>query len=553
MNLAPGSGFSTFIESDAGVETASGGSLTPVALIAALAAIGIYVGATESQNIENAITHWKQTHQGQAPTSSQVTLTDSTGKSVTLAQVANASLTSYKNPAVLPHPTGEVKLPGVLAQPLNNAPPTSKEGMDIIENPVPTILEHPTTKPIENKEGMDIVNNPIQPVLKSTATAGGELTGTQAVGKTLTPGQLQALWDIGEGNDAKGMGIRPAYYSSSSLEQLDQIILKAYYAGAITQEELQEYERAKEKYLKAKAKSDTAVGSATNSVQIPKSISKGQFIAAVSAATIAAIATQNATKAQQATAIKQAIYISTGVESQTAVQIITQTAQQIATQQAVKAGLQTQTQQAIKEATQSKTAEQEGIHEQEQTQEQEQTKAQSMEQAVSTQTATATEEATNESEKENENEAENENETAAKLPKPKNKPTGGTAELTAKDIANATAHRAGFGWYLFVNNRWQFLKELPPGAKPVKSGKGSGYASVQTIRGKPVIAQHRMGAVTVTINRPGYQPGMRGAIAYHGNGAGPVRPHMDMKRQGKVINIKGVGLTRLVPHGRVVR
>jgi hypothetical protein len=34
---------------------------------------------------------------------------------------------------------------------------------------------------------------------------------------------------------------------------------------------------------------------------------------------------------------------------------------------------------------------------------------------------------------------------------------------------------------------------------------------------------------------------------------GTPKPHMDMKRQGKVINIKGVGLARNIPKGRVSR
>ena len=79
---------------------------------------------------------------------------------------------------------------------------------------------------------------------------------------------------------------------------------------------------------------------------------------------------------------------------------------------------------------------------------------------------------------------------------------------TAEDIKNATTWKAGFGWWLrFSNGVYRFYKKLPPGAQGVEPGKGSGYASVQTISGKPVVDQHRMGAVTVTINRPGKKPG----------------------------------------------
>ena len=199
VNLAPGSGFSTFIESDAGVETASGGSLTPVALIAALAAIGIYVGATESQNIENAVTHWKQTHQGQAPTSSQVTLADTGGKSVTLQQVVNMSQNAIKPPSILAHPVNEVKTPSILQNPANTIktpsvlehPTNSVKTPSILEHPTnavktPSILEHPTNN----------VNLPS--ILQATATASQILADTAAVGKTLSPSQLDHLWGLTE-------------------------------------------------------------------------------------------------------------------------------------------------------------------------------------------------------------------------------------------------------------------------------------------------------------------------------------------------------------------
>jgi len=34
---------------------------------------------------------------------------------------------------------------------------------------------------------------------------------------------------------------------------------------------------------------------------------------------------------------------------------------------------------------------------------------------------------------------------------------------------------------------------------------------------------------------------------------GTTKPHMDMKREGKIIHIKGVGLARNVPRGRINR
>jgi hypothetical protein len=125
---------------------------------------------------------------------------------------------------------------------------------------------------------------------------------------------------------------------------------------------------------------------------------------------------------------------------------------------------------------------------------------------------------------------------------------------TAEDIKNATTWKAGFGWWLrFSNGVYRFYKKLPTGAQGVEPGKGSGYASVQTISGKPVVDQHRMGAVTVTINRPGKKPGAPGAISYHPTGQG--RPGLSMTRQGAMVHIKGIGLAnaKRVPRGRIVK
>ena len=132
------------------------------------------------------------------------------------------------------------------------------------------------------------------------------------------------------------------------------------------------------------------------------------------------------------------------------------------------------------------------------------------------------------------------------------KPAGQTGELTDEQIANAAAaHKAGFGWWYFVTGLgWRFSIKPPPGAKAVKDGKGSGYASVQTIKGKPVVSMHRMGAVNVTINRPTKQPGARGAISYRAAGTG--RPGLSATRLGQTIHIKGVGVARRVPRGRIL-
>jgi len=146
------------------------------------------------------------------------------------------------------------------------------------------------------------------------------------------------------------------------------------------------------------------------------------------------------------------------------------------------------------------------------------------------------------------------NTDAVILPKKGNKKQGEQAELTDEQRANAAAaHKQGFGWWYFVTGLgWRFSIKPPPGAKAVKNGKGSGYASVQTIKGKPVVSMHRMGAVTVTINRPTNQPGARGAISYRAAGGGHGRPGLSATRLGQTIHIKGVGVARRVPRGRIL-
>jgi hypothetical protein len=285
-------------------------------------------------------------------------------------------------------------------------------------------------------------------------------------------------------------------------------------------------------------------------------IAQPVYIAAVSAATLAALKAieVKASPAQTQTMIKQAIYISVGVQTQPAVKQITQTAQQIATQQAVKAGLQVQTQQAIKEATkeatQTQTADQTQTKDQTKVQEKVQTKEQTQTK-VATQEATQT--ATNEATNENENEAENESENELALPKHKKKSVEEQSEPTEDMIKNATTYKAGFGWWLrFPNGQWKFYKKLPAGATAVGTGKGSGKRSVQTLQGEPIRETHKMGFETVKINLPAHQPGKAGAISYAANPKG--RPGMSMTRDGEMVHIKGVGTAnrKRMPKGRIL-
>ena len=83
------------------IEASSGGAATPIVILAVLASVGI-AAYSQRQNIENAITHYQQTHNGQVPTADQITLTDSTGNTATLAQVAHVVQSTSAPPKSIP-------------------------------------------------------------------------------------------------------------------------------------------------------------------------------------------------------------------------------------------------------------------------------------------------------------------------------------------------------------------------------------------------------------------------------------------------------------------
>lgn len=132
-----------------------------------------------------------------------------------------------------------------------------------------------------------------------------------------------------------------------------------------------------------------------------------------------------------------------------------------------------------------------------------------------------------------------------------------TGEPTPEEIANAAVVKAGMGWWLAFgtgkDTKWKFYKELPPGAKPVGKGKGSGYRSVQATQGNSLVARRHLGVVNITINRPTRQPGRKGAVSYQPSGAG--RPGLSATRHGQMLHIRGVGIANVnrPPHGRILR
>ena len=90
-------------------------------------------------------------------------------------------------------------------------------------------------------------------------------------------------------------------------------------------------------------------------------------------------------------------------------------------------------------------------------------------------------------------------------------------------------------------------KEPPPGVTSVKEGIRSAYRSVQAHMGKGIDTQFNMGVVKATVSSPSAAPGKPGAIKFT-----PRRPGLKTQREGPYIRIKGAGLTRRRPKGRMI-
>jgi hypothetical protein len=127
-------------------------------------------------------------------------------------------------------------------------------------------------------------------------------------------------------------------------------------------------------------------------------------------------------------------------------------------------------------------------------------------------------------------------------------------EWTPDDIRGSQAIKAGMGWWLRAQDgRLKFFLKLPEGVKAVGGGKGSGYRSVQTVQGKPMDADIKIGFVTAKIRTPSREPGKAGAVTYQTDTTAH-RPGMTAERNGQVLNIKGVGLKRgRLPRGRILK
>ncbi len=117
-------------------------------------------------------------------------------------------------------------------------------------------------------------------------------------------------------------------------------------------------------------------------------------------------------------------------------------------------------------------------------------------------------------------------------------------QWTKEDVENATVLKAGFGWYLkTLDGRVRFFTKLPPGAKPVTPGKGSGYRSAQTVEGEPIDTTLKVGLFTAHLDRPGREPGKVGAVHYSRRSSSrrnEVVPHMVRPHRAR----RGGGITR---------
>ena len=308
----------------------------------------------------------------------------------------------------------------------------------------------------------------------------------------------------------------PASVSGKNIAELDQKVSEAYTKGELTQSQLADYMAARNAYVIEK----NGVGTYSTSPKVSRNKNVNAMALTIGIAAGVAAQQRGATKVQTAQAINQAVVSSQLVETQPAIQQITQTAQQIATQQAVKSGLQVQTQQAIKEATKTQTIEQSKTAEQEQTQEQVQTQEQTQTKAT---TQEATQESTKENEKENEKEKEEELEDEDELTKPRlPKPTNVTrdAEGFVHVPQGSATWKQGFGYRTLIppydQKHFIFTMNPPKGAIIVPNAK-SAKDTIQKL-GKGNLPQDmnvKMGIMTVDVKNPPNKPQKHsGSIAF---------------------------------------
>jgi hypothetical protein len=122
---------------------------------------------------------------------------------------------------------------------------------------------------------------------------------------------------------------------------------------------------------------------------------------------------------------------------------------------------------------------------------------------------------------------------------------------TSEELKNSTAIKAGaFWWVKLPNGKLKVYpdKGLPSEITDVQNGKGSGFKSVQTVQGKPINTNIKIGFAIAIIRKPSHSPGAAGAVHY----SITKRPAMKTTRKGKVIHINGVGDTRKMPKGRIM-
>lgn len=152
---------------------------------------------------------------------------------------------------------------------------------------------------------------------------------------------------------------------------------------------------------------------------------------------------------------------------------------------------------------------------------------------------------------------------------------GANYEVDEKDLEGAVAWRQGaVGWWVIMQpyndrKRALFVKQVPPQVKMVATGKGSAYRTIQLIKGAgPKRDYHYDNGIQdiKLVAKPlglrfKRDPGQRTTGDMNlKNPARPgsarklnQKPKLQAQRVGKVIHIPGVGLTRRMPKGRIVR
>jgi hypothetical protein len=431
---------------------------------------------------------------GHAPPADKVSVTTSTGQTI--------PLTEYTEQVRL-----DTKLPPITGIKINTrealVPPRMTTTLPTFTPPTITTKLPTLTPPAVNTKTPTLVPPKIDiPTMIVTETA---VLDTPAVGKVLTHGELDRLWNAtGGGSSYPGS----SYLTGENINDLDQKVFNAYSHGALSRAEYNDYIYARDRYLQVK----TGVETSTNTlIQGSPGIQKTTLPKeVVTAAIIAGLMVIKKSKKREEGGggavmpqVHQAIQAKIedmtntklSVKNQTLVDNLTKTTFEISTKTLERTGTKTDTQTITKEGT--KTVEQTVPKTKTATQTATQTATR-----TATAEATTTAEVTAEAEREAELTAENE--LTQELPIIPPPPDGGPAKKKLKRLPLGTVMRKqGFGYWINEPGRKSyFTKEKPKEFQDANSN--SPYDTIQVVGGKSPerLPKQDMGIMDVFVASP---------------------------------------------------